>query len=682
MNDEIVQFIPKFKQDARKNVDDFVIHCRDKLNTFGENLDWDAAEWDVTDTIIHRGRSGRLVYRWTNHDTSKENRNAPLMSQPYLNFARAYLRYLYSMKPSTNINTRMAAVRIVERALSEHGEMPDIVNLTPETLNRAAALTREKYKSGAGYRIGAVIESICKFTSEKGIINVGLVWKNPIKRDSDRNRVGKKFEKDRLDKLPKDGAIEALAKAFNLAFDTNDIIVASTGALLCSSPDRINELFRLPINCTVEKTMPDGSVAFGIRWWPSKGADTYVKWIGSSMVELAKQAIQNIREETEEARKIALWYEENNGKLWLPDDLEYLRKQKICHLTDFIDVIGLNAKGSIDSWAKTNKVEIVDQKNGQKKVRFSDVEAAVLRYLPKKFPIYDFESGLKYSDMLFVTCRNQMQSQRGTIRCMFEPVGTAHINIGLGGGIEHGKSSIFTRLELKHDDGSDIKITTHQFRHWLNTIAQRGGLSQLDIAKWSGRKNVQQNEDYDHVSADELIMMVRNIDDGSMFGPLADVIDKMPVSREDFLKLSFPTAHTTDYGFCIHDYAMLPCQKHRDCINCTEHVCIKGEVEKTRKIMVTLDFINEQVLKAEAAIEEGTAGADRWFVHHKQTAERLQGLVDIFNDNDVPVGSVIQLSVPEEFSPIKNAIDERKSIGDKDADMLNEIRDLIGSSLR
>ncbi|WP_417820386.1 hypothetical protein [Terasakiella sp.] len=285
---------------------------------------------------------------------------------------------------------------------------------------------------------------------------------------------------------------------------------------------------------------------------------------------------------------------------------------------------------------------------------------------------------MKFSEAIFVCHKNLFHSRRGTLPFSFERVNTGQISVGLGAAVKHGKGSIFERLGFKNDNGEPIKITTHQFRHWLNTIAQRGGLSQLDIAKWSGRKDIRQNEDYDHVTADEMIMLVREIDDSSFFGPLAEAMKKMPLSREQFLEANFPTAHITEYGFCVHDYSMMPCQKHRDCINCTEHVCIKGDREKTHRIRETLKNVERQIIGAEEALKNGTAGADRWFEHHTQTAARLRGLVDIFEDPIVPIGSVIQLALPNEFSQISNAVDDRIKLGDDNAEILKELRALIG----
>jgi hypothetical protein len=49
--------------------------------------------------------------------------------------------------------------------------------------------------------------------------------------------------------------------------------------------------------------------------------------------------------------------------------------------------------------------------------------------------------------------------------------------------------SIFARYGFTEADGSPIKLTSHMFRHWLNTLAQQGGMGEHEIARWFGRKH-------------------------------------------------------------------------------------------------------------------------------------------------------------------------------------------------
>jgi len=302
--------------------------------------------------------------------------------------------------------------------------------------------------------------------------------------------------------------------------------------------------------------------------------------------------------------------------------------------------------------------------------------------LPDHFPFLNPETNLNYSQALLVVPRNIFHPRKATYRCLFEGVTTDTINNQLGAGQKHGKASVFSRLGFTEPDGSPIVITSHQFRHWLNTLAQRGGLSQLDIAKWSGRKDIRQNEVYDHVTPHELIEKVRNIDDGSMFGPLAEFVAKAPISREEFMALTVPTLHSTELGFCIHDWTMMPCQRHADCINCTEQICIKGNKEKTARIKQNLLDAEEQLERAEQAIEKGSAGADRWLVHHQLTVKRLQNLWSILSDSKVPEGAVIQLSNDKEFSPIRVAMEDKVEIENTDSQMLSRIRALSQSKVK
>ena len=103
-------------------------------------------------------------------------------------------------------------------------------------------------------------------------------------------------------------------------------------------------------------------------------------------------------------------------------------------------------------------------------------------------------------------------------------------------------------------------------------------------------------------------------------------------------------AHTTEVGFCVHDYTMSPCQLHRDCLNCEELVCVKGDVIKATAIR--RQYAETQTLLAQAleAAKQEYSGANRWVEHQQHTLERLDQLCKILDDPDVPDGTLMQLS--------------------------------------
>ena len=146
---EIVTFVPRADLDARQNLTGFIDVCRNQLTVFGADLDWDADRWDVSDNVVHSGKTNRIRYVWSNWSTSKKDRNPPMMAQPFLDFAKAYTRYAYGHRPTTTVQNRLNALRALERALSENGCSPDIANATADVFNRACTLINEKLGSSA-----------------------------------------------------------------------------------------------------------------------------------------------------------------------------------------------------------------------------------------------------------------------------------------------------------------------------------------------------------------------------------------------------------------------------------------------------------------------------------------------------------------------------------------------------
>ncbi|NOU40365.1 MAG: integrase [Methylotenera sp.] len=642
-------FQPKAELDAAGNLRGFIDSCRNELTVFGADLPFDENTWDISDSINLKGHGNkrhRLVF--SNLETVNDNSPAPMV-EPYLSFAKAYFRYMQGFRPINGTGARLVALRALEAALRESGGDANPIRSDVLIFNRAAQMIVEKYSAAAAYRHGGQLEMLSEFLCDNKLTTVSVRWRNFIKRPGDAVRVGKEFDKRRNDKMPTQAALDALPEIFLRAAEPIDVIVSSVAALLCASPDRISEVLSLPLDCEVrQENSKTGVEAYGLRWWPAKGADPMIKWVVPSMASVVQEAIAKIRKVTDESRRIAKWYEGHPEKIYLADGFEYLRCQETISMQELANVIGLIDAGSASAWCKGKLIPTIGRARS-KTVRFDDVQKAVVSMLPSGFPVMDKDTGYKYSEALFVVRTNELGAQRGTYSCMIESISINQINTALGGRVEHGHQSAFTRFGYVEPDGSNINISTHQFRHYLNTLAQAGGLSQLDIAKWSGRKDIKQNAAYDHVTPGQMVQKIRDAvgDESIMFGPLAELAKKTLIPRNEFARLVVPTAHTTDLGYCIHDYTMSPCQIHMDCINCTDLICIKGDAEKERRLRIQLDEAQSLMLQAEQASKEQYFGSDRWLDHHTNTVARLSELLSIMDDPKVPKGAVIQLSPPK-----------------------------------
>jgi hypothetical protein len=663
---DLILFKPKAELDASENLRGFINSCRNELTVFGADLPFDENVWDITDSINLKGH-GNKRHRLVFSNLATVNDKTPdSMVEPFLSFAKAYFRYMQGLRPIAGTGPRLVALRVLEAALRENGGDADPTRSDILIFNRAAQMIVEKYSDAAAYRMGGQLEMLAEFLADNRLTTVPARWRNFIKRPSDTVRVGKEFDDRRKDKMPSQAALDALPHIFRNAIEPIDVIVSSVAAMLCASPDRISELLSLPLDCEVrQKNIKTGDEAYGLRWWPAKGAAPMIKWVVPSMASVVQEAIGKIRKQTDEPRRIAKWYEDNPGQIYLVSELEYLRGQEWVSMQELSDILGMSGCARANAWCKTNRIDVIKDEQGKIYVRLSDVEKVIIGMLPRDFPLLDKETGCKYSEALFVVRVNQL-AQRGIYNCQIEPITINQINTGLGGRAKHGLASIFSRFGFVEPDGSAIAITTHQFRHYLNTLAQAGGLSQLDIAKWSGRKDIRQNAAYDHVTPGQMVQKIRDAigDDSTMFGPLAELAKKTLIPRDEFARLVVPTAHTTELGYCIHDYTMSPCQQHRDCIHCTDLICVKGDEAKERQLRLQLEEARGLLQRAEEATQEGYYGSDRWLEHHKSTVERLSQLCSIMDDPKVPIGAVIQLSPPK---PVVETIKIQRRAGTANA---------------
>lgn len=130
------------------------------------------------------------------------------------------------------------------------------------------------------------------------------------------------------------------------------------------------------------------------------------------------------------------------------------------------------------------------------------------------------------------------------------------------------------------------------------------------------------------------------------------------MTTAEFNALHHTTAHITELGFCLHDFVMSPCQRFRDCINCTEQTCIKGD-RRLGSLKDKLALVEMELAAAQDGAAEGIYGADPWTQIQLQTRARLIGLIEIMEDDSIPDGTIVRLANPHEFSPLRRALRSR-----------------------
>ena len=107
---------------------------------------------------------------------------------------------------------------------------------------------------------------------------------------------------------------------------------------------------------------------------------------------------------------------------------------------------------------------------------------------------------------------------------------------------------------------------------------------------------------------------------------------------------------------CVHDYAMAPCQKQRECMTCKEHVCIKGDHVTFERLLLLENQTALLLQQAQKAHEEGDFGADRWVDNHKWKLAHVRTMRIALEHPNVPDGAVLRIPDEHDPSPVRRAL--------------------------
>lgn len=433
--------------------------------------------------------------------------------------------------------------------------------------------------------------------------------------------------------------------------DPKDIFTSSTFAMTMCAPVRISEILDLSADCEVEELDSRGVVQYGWRFYSAKGYEGDIKWIPEVMVPIAKEAVRRILALTSESRRLATWVEEHPKTFYRHENCPNVADDQLLTTEQAARAIGLMSLANTG----LSSIDCIHTLNS--------LWEYVMNLQPEGFPWLNKEKKIKYSNALYCMCRNLIGSQRGTSPVILWAPSNNIFNNDLSPreSLQRNHQSIFDRHRYKTSNGDRLKLTSHQARHLITTLANRGGLTQEQIAKWAGRANPKQNRVYNHMSEWEMVAKAEALDTSlTLFGPKGEVSQHVPVSTQEINLMERGPLHVSLWGVCSHDFIMSPCEKFRDCLNCEEHVCIKGlgkdSAEKLTRIKIHLIQVEKDYAEAEAAVNNGYAGADRWHEYHQKTVERLRQLVEILESPQIPDGAQIKLRNGKDFSHLRRVI--------------------------
>lgn len=628
-----------------------------------ESLTWCIDDCDPVSKKNNAHRSFRNELMFSNRATSKKGfsrvgmKDRTPMSQSFLDFARTNIR-LHAESSSPNITIlrkRMAVLAILEEVLIEDGGTADPTQFGVAHFDRAEDRLLRDFSVRTAYKMSTMLADIGAVLDRHRIGAQPIRYSTRIKRPNDGDELTPEGQTEGAEKMVTDDALSALAEISCKPTTFQQRLIIRIVDLLVCCGFRAGEALTLPVDCWVEEENDGPRVDpktgapvsnCGIRYAAKKNRQMEVKWLPHAAVPLAKRAIDELTELCRPAREMAAWLDANPGKLF--QFQEYDPDTEIS-LADAISL--LNAKELASQFVTTNKIPVFQGEYGSLWTRIADLEAALRRRYVRA-PLFTLPNGRQQflSDSLVVIFENSLHATRGALE--FVPRGLTHTMLTSAVCLSEGQvaerfengHSRYDILAGKTDQaGNPIRVTTHEFRHWLNTLAANEGVSDLDLAQWMGRHDLRQNEAYKHLKAATRTSLAREmVLDGRAEGSIsrtARTINNL-VERAKYVESRIQAAHVTPYGICAHNYAAAPCTRHLNCLSgvtgkgCGELLRTKGNQAERTELKKLKRESEENLEKAKAAMVEGDYGSSQWVRSHEDTIRGIDAALAVDSDTD------------------------------------------------
>lgn len=631
-----VGYLQDRDQDPRKNIARVIEMARDG-KAYGE-LNWTDDSWDVTEPYSARKRGHdqhRLILNFCCHRKNKEKGvgepfdNANRFSD--LTKALVCLRYQRRSQGAQNQMIFVRAFRYLHDVL--HTEKRDVALINREHFVQAYALAAQRESVRSTYVIGRMLGEIARTIDQNRLSHYPIDWSGPKGRPVSAKSNADEHGSKRYDRrYPSDKVLKAVGQLYLTVPKDHwaDRVRTLLVSLIALTGFRVGELLTLPAR-KVERDKD--SKARYLIYYPEKGLPPQKKWLMSNTADLVGEIIEELLELTEEPRRVATWLEQNPGRVWLGEGFP-----------DQVSAIELARRLSLDSKYPTNsgvsfcRVRGVPIRGSNpKKIDRSELEEALVLERFDKPVVTVLNSGdiLRLKDTLAIGFLHAFHAQRSTLKYAVRPLTQQMLRVFLTGQESPAAElkSVFERYGIQDDEGQPIDVSSHGFRHWLNTALDEGGLSDLAQAEWFGRKDPRENRTYLHSTmADRAAAVRRDLLLGRMSGPVADIVMRMPIDRREAYVISrVRMVHIVPGGMCLHDFSQEPCPHHVQCKGgCGSFSHLKDDELARKELETERDVLSNNIALAEEAVKNGTFGAGEWLdLHQRKYAAVLKHLGEL-----------------------------------------------------
>jgi hypothetical protein len=662
---------------ARQSLEGCITQEKAIFQSLPISTPWAAPLWGVGSWLPQRDKQNALTFETHRQALEKTGYLAPPKGPlpfAFQDFCKALIVYLqrtrslkFSMVAAYNIAVRRLYNPLFERGVS------DPTQLTRGDFDRVVGFLRESgYKNL--YDAISHLQVVADTIDNLQLTEIAIHFEHDAKPEKRRHDYISLHDPDRAvkqrksdDRLPSREAMEAYARCSNNPLSESEEILLRVIDLLIATGQRGNEVAVIPYDCWVERPIKGTTgdvvvdangkplVECGIRYFAEKQFQSRVHWLAESDVPLARRAVERLKVLTQEQRKIARWQEAHPGRLWDYSPQTSMSQDEVLHwigLSQNRDTYrNLNvylSRNGIDPYREPGR------RTSLNRYLAGDIERFLVPKLRGHAALVENAGGslrvvLRTSETLAIAFDGQFRlggREANVFRAIPRRVTLLDINHALGSDAKY--ASIFSRRSLTESDGSPIKLTSHQPRHWRNTIYHLTGMSDVQQALALGRKRLDQNVYYQHTSIEEntaahqeflafnshherIDFLHTGIRDKRIQGALTDsyhalLSDKGTTTAEAFLTVHATALHVTPFGGCIHDFSQAPCPKHLQCWNGCSHLHLMGTPSERTNLEKQAENLTTAITIMRDA-GAGEAGSDVWLADQEDKLNNLKSVL-------------------------------------------------------
>lgn len=667
-----IPFQSKIQLTNQQNLANY-IHQAQHVSPVWKNLpgfSWSANVWNTP----------RGALRFMKYGVKLHARGLPTPGQQfdsgYMEFAKAYLLNSRGGDPSKTFRVEYLAVQIVGAALTEVDGYADITRLSSLHLEKAVEIIRKRKKNLLYPAVA--LKNLVRVVAQQNITSNNLkYWQHPftakeIKKSNESTKVS----------LPDDDALLAFAEIFARGYhgDLNDeaVYVSSITAILLSVPMRISEKLRLRLDSLKSEKDTHGVTQWYLHHYSTKNKKIVTKGIPAVMADHCREAFRRLEIITGEGRKLALHLESGSTEFFPHPGVPAVPADQILTPQQVMEALGRPTIASAETMIK--------QLTGNYQLggwTLDTLWSVIRTYNMRINPFFPYQVNPdlypvkppKMSESLLCFQRYQLAEYKTTCPVLVTPTTQHYYSTRVAPSKASSINGKIYDSFLSRYGYPDTSLRSHQLRHFLNTAAKEAGQSIEFITHWSGRASVKQTRDYIHQDPER---EARKLSESLI--PVADVTPEPITAAEYDVRKKGPII-ATRYGICTHAWTTSACQKSGDCLNCSDLLHCKGHKTSLQAVKVERDHVAENLAATLKEIDAGNRPATRWVDTHTRYLERLNQIVVMHENPDIPDGSPVQM-VGKDFTHAKRILAKKQPQLDKDSIVTDILDDIYDDDLR